>query len=169
MKRILFESSYIFLSILCFKVENHIIKFLDDELTLFKAFVSDVEDGVFVSGFIVHIEDDVSFGDGDDVSYVFGFGADSVFADGNVHIGGIFLKYFYGAQRLKVFDALGFEGVAVVAFEEPRSQVVFGDAGVVFFRFDYFAGEFNSLILLALEIIDVDHTAVDQHTNCVTV
>jgi hypothetical protein len=111
----------------------------------------------------------MGFGDGDNVGYVFGLGADSVFANRNVHVGCIFLEYFDGAQRLQVFDALGFEGVAIVAFEEPRSEVVFGDAGVVFFGFDDFAGQFNSFILFVLEIIDVYHATVDQHTNCITV
>jgi hypothetical protein len=40
----------------------------------------------------------MSFGDGDYVGNVFGFGADSALANGNVHVGGVFLEYLNRAQ-----------------------------------------------------------------------
>ena len=46
-----------------FKVENEIVKFFDHELIFFKALVSYVENRVFISRLVVHVEDDVSFRD----------------------------------------------------------------------------------------------------------
>lgn len=82
---------FILLTGLSFEIKNHIVEFLDDKLALIIAFVSDIENGVFVGWFIVNVKDDVGLWDGDDIGDVFGFWADSTFPNGDVHVGGIFL------------------------------------------------------------------------------
>jgi hypothetical protein len=76
------------------------VEFLDDEFAFIEAFVGDVEYRVFVGGFIVHVEDDVGFRDGDDMGDIFGFGADAIFTDGYVHVGGVLFKHLNRAKRL---------------------------------------------------------------------
>lgn len=93
------------------------VEFLDDEFPFIEAFIGDVEDRVFVGGFVVHVEDDVGFRDGDDMGDVFGLGPDAIFADGDVHVRGVLFKHLNRAKRLQVLDALGFERIAIVAFE----------------------------------------------------
>lgn len=58
----------------------------------------------------------MGLGDGDQVADVLGFGADPRFADRDVHVGGVFLQQLHRPQGCEVLHALGFEGVAVVAF-----------------------------------------------------
>ena len=75
-----------------FDVKRIIVKFFDHEFVLLEAFVGDVEDGVFIGRFVVHVKDYVSFGDWDNVGDVLWFWFDSVFADWNMHISSVSLQ-----------------------------------------------------------------------------
>ncbi len=145
------------------------VEFLDDEFPFIEAFVGDVEDRVFVGGFVVHVEDDVGLRDGDDMGDVFGFGPDAIFADGDVHVGGVLFKHLNRAERLQVLDALGFERIAIVAFERSWCEVVFGDARIILFGFDDFTRKLNSFILLVLKSVDIDHAAMYEHAHCIAI
>jgi hypothetical protein len=145
------------------------IEFLDDEFAFVEAFVCDVEDRVFVGGFVVHVEDDVGLRDGDDMGDVFGFGPDAIFADGDVHVGGVLFKHLKRAERLQVLDALRFECIAIVAFEGSRGEVVFGDARIILFGFDNFTRQLNSFILLVLKSVDIDHATMYEHAHCIAI
>lgn len=145
------------------------VEFLDDEFPFIEAFIGDVEDRVFVGGFVVHVEDDVGFRDGDDMGDVFGLGPDAIFADGDVHVRGVLFKHLNRAKRLQVLDALGFERIAIVAFERSWCEVVFGDARIILFGFDDFTRQLNSFILLVLKSVDIDHAAMYEHAHCIAI
>ena len=70
---------------------------------------------------------------------------------------------------MEVLNTLGLERIAIIPFEEPGSEVVFGDTGVVLFGLDDFARQLNSFILLVLERVDIDHPAMDQHTHRIAI
>jgi hypothetical protein len=88
----------VFVVVACLEVEDVVVQFLCDELVLLEAFVCDVEDGVFVSGFVVHVEDDVGLWDGDDSGDVSCFRFYSVLADRNMHIGCVSFEKLDGPQ-----------------------------------------------------------------------
>jgi hypothetical protein len=81
-----------------FEVEDIVIELLSDELVLLKALISNVEDGVFVGGLVVHVEDNMRFGDGDHGGDVARLGLDAVLADGDVHVSSIALEQLHGAE-----------------------------------------------------------------------
>ncbi len=70
---------------------------------------------------------------------------------------------------MEILNTLGLERVAIIPFEEPGSEVVFGDTGVVLFGLDDFARQLNSLILLVLKRVNINHAAMNQHTDRIAI
>ena len=107
-----------------FEVKHVVVQFFGDKLVLLEALIGDVEDGVLVSGLIVHIEDYVGLGNGDDAGDVSRLWLDPVLADGDVHVGCVSLKQLHGSERGEVAHGFGLERVAVVALEVPAHDAV---------------------------------------------
>ena len=77
---------FVFVVVACLEVEDVVVEFLCDELVLLEAFVCDVKDWVFVSGFVVHVEDYMGLWDWDYGRDISCFRFDSIFAYRNMHI-----------------------------------------------------------------------------------
>ena len=86
-----------------------------------------------------------------------------------MHVGSVFFKHLNRAQRCEVLYAFRFEGVAIVSLKRAGSEVIFCDACIIFLWLYHFTGQFNAFILLVLESVDVDHSIMDQHANCIAV
>ena len=135
---------------------------------LFEAFVGDVEDGVFVGGLVVDVEDYVGFGMGMMLEMFLGLGL-TLFFDRDVHVAGVSFEQVHGSEAGQVPDAFGLEGVAVVALEGPGEDSVLDGAGVVLLGLDDLAGELDAFEPLAEEVVDVDEARVDHHAHGVAV
>ena len=83
----------VFLADFCLEVQHHMIQLLDEELVFVVTLVRDVKNRVFVGRLVVHVEDDVRFGDRDYVCKVLGPGSYPRLADRDVHVRGIFLQH----------------------------------------------------------------------------
>lgn len=85
--------------ITCLEVKNVVVQFLCDEFVFLKTLICNVEDGVFVGRLVVHVEHDVSFGDGYNCGDISCFRFDSIFTDWNVHVGSVSFEKLNWPQR----------------------------------------------------------------------
>ena len=145
------------------KVKNEIVKFFDHELIFFKAFVSYVENRVFISRLVVHVKDDVSLRDGHDTRDISWTRFDPIFANRNMHVSRISLKLIHRTKRSQIFSCLRFKGISIVPFQRSTHDPIFEWTCIIFLRLDHFANQFNSFVPLGRKAIDVDTARMHQH------
>ena len=88
---------FVFLLGISLKIENKVIQLFYHELVFLKTFVSDVEDGILVCWFVVHVEDDMGLRNRHDIRYISRAGFYSVFSYGDMHIGSVSLELLHGS------------------------------------------------------------------------
>ena len=82
----------------CLEIKHEVVQLFYHEFALIEAFVCDVENRVFVSGFVVHVEYDMGFRYRRNFQNVFRFGLNSVLSDGDMHICRVSLERFHRAE-----------------------------------------------------------------------
>lgn len=73
--------------VLRLQIQHIAVQLLYHEFASIEAFIGDVEDGIFVGWLVVHVEDNVSLGNRDNLGDVADSWPDSGFTNWDVHVG----------------------------------------------------------------------------------
>ena len=160
---------FVFLVVTCLEVKDVVVQFLCDELVFLETFVCDVEDWVFVGGLVVHVEDNVGFWDGDYSWDISCFWFYSVFADRDMHIGGISFKKLYGSQWSQIAYWFWFQSITIIPFKVSAHDSILKWASVILFRFDNLTRHFDAFKAFSWEGIDINRAWMYKNADCITI